>query len=436
MIQVKNDSGKVKTILIDPTTFDKLMAKRTLSQKSTPATTPSKVVPPPAQTEAPPPPPLAITAGGEESKEEKVEKMEVDESPVKEEEEVKPEVKEEEKEEATTESQEIKDPQPDKESESTPEEKKCDEVVVASPPPPPQSDDVTPPATETGMEIDPKIEDKPHDQDECGTLIPKDEPVDAPTAAPAETNLSSEMEPLSAVEKVEIKEEKEDEVPPAPRLTSTTPSSPSTSASSDALAASNRKFRTDLINVSLGMVVANRILYPKLAHKSAILDSLLARRISLQKLEEDYLLETYGKEKLEKVQQIVDAGGQIVDEPNKVEEPTVDEKGDEILDDSFPLAGIYRFKCYSHMCQTAAAAFATQTENKVRDYEFKCYSPMCRLKFFVQDSNRRKEERARINEKAKLVALVEEVKGKKMFTQVRKKIFWKNWWFDFLKILS
>ncbi|XP_035706567.1 nucleosome-remodeling factor subunit NURF301 isoform X3 [Folsomia candida] len=417
VIQVKNDSGKVKTILIDPTTFDKLMAKRTLSQKSTPATTPSKVVPPPAQTEAPPPPPLAITAGGEESKEEKVEKMEVDESPVKEEEEVKPEVKEEEKEEATTESQEIKDPQPDKESESTPEEKKCDEVVVASPPPPPQSDDVTPPATETGMEIDPKIEDKPHDQDECGTLIPKDEPVDAPTAAPAETNLSSEMEPLSAVEKVEIKEEKEDEVPPAPRLTSTTPSSPSTSASSDALAASNRKFRTDLINVSLGMVVANRILYPKLAHKSAILDSLLARRISLQKLEEDYLLETYGKEKLEKVQQIVDAGGQIVDEPNKVEEPTVDEKGDEILDDSFPLAGIYRFKCYSHMCQTAAAAFATQTENKVRDYEFKCYSPMCRLKFFVQDSNRRKEERARINEKAKLVALVEEVKGKKMFTQ-------------------
>lgn len=103
--------------------------------------------------------------------------------------------------------------------------------------------------------------------------------------------IPSEKSKEVAKEKEEVVEEK-DEKP----LTSTS----SDEIPKNAVSGVGRKFKTDLVNVSLGIVSANRILYPKIAHRAVQLDSLLARRMKLQVMEEKELLDTYGEEMLEK----------------------------------------------------------------------------------------------------------------------------------------
>lgn len=365
VIQVKNDTGTVKTILIDPTVFNKLMAKRSLSQKGSGSSTPSKTKPDGSV--------VTVPAKIEPSEE----KMDVDETDNKStSEEVTKEIKAEEEEAAPP-------PKEEDEAKTTPEPEISEQ---------PSSMNVDDTSKETKVEdatpTDEPIPDKPSE----AALTPKAEPEDEPPI-PDESST-----PL----KTEVKEEQ------------TESSLPKSSDAPPGLGVA-RKFRTDLVNVSLGIVSANRILYPKIAHKSVILENLLARRIALQQREEAELLETYGKEKLETVQAILDNGGKI---PSSSPPEEINNEVEEVLEDSFPLAGIYRYTCYSYMCQSAAEEFRKQNKTTVRQHEYACYSPMCRLKFYVQDSNRRKEERAEALRTARMAALVEEVVGKRMFTQV------------------
>jgi len=158
----------------------------------------------------------------------------------------------------------------------------------------------------------------------------------------------------------------------------------------------SRKFRTELINVSLGITSANRILYPRIAHAVKSLDSLLARRTRLQSEEEANLLKEYGAEMIEST---------------KGPPPVLDQSPIVIpVDATFPLGGAYALPCFSYECRKAAM-------DGKPNFESKCYSPMCRLKSVIMATRRRKVERERLAEFEEKRKAREEIENKRSYNQ-------------------
>jgi len=385
VIQVKNELGKVKTILIEPSVFEKLMAKRSLSQKTTALSSTST--------------PVKSCDTNEKSSATAEEKS----------------IKVEEQEILSKEDEQKSDSDVKHEADSK-EEAKCDDATSKSTSQACErkssEDSESRASIDEKMDIDSATSENPNaSATESITSSADDVKIEEDLKVPTvEENLpdrSSGAELVKPESKEGIKEDsiKEEDKAGVEK---------STAASEDLskTAVSKPKFKTELINVSLGIQSANRILYPKIAHRSSVLDSLLTRRMKLQQLEEMNLQEEFGQEMLEKAKKL------------EIEEKEEDKEviilpQEEILDDTFPLAGIYRYKCFSYSCQSAAAEFmAGLSKSKTRDYEFKCYSPMCRLKYYVQESERKKEEKTKEQEKDKVKRALNGIRAKRMYTQV------------------
>jgi len=175
----------------------------------------------------------------------------------------------------------------------------------------------------------------------------------------------------------------------------------------------HRKLKTELVNVSLGIVSANRILYPKIAKKAPVLDELLARRMMLQSIEEKELNLTYGEETIAKAK----LGKEVFSEIKDPEEDKEDQTQAEVLEEGFPLGGIYVYDCYSSICREAAGKLTKKKGPK--NHEMLCYSPMCRLKYCMQYSKKKKEDQLKAAEIEKLQKKFDEIESKRMYSNGR-----------------
>lgn len=195
---------------------------------------------------------------------------------------------------------------------------------------------------------------------------------------------------------------------------STTPSTPSADKNAVADDSQSRKFKTDLVNVSLGLASSHRILYPKIARRSDYLDNLLQRRLTLMSLEDKQLKNTYGEEMVLRAKSGL---AQFEEEERKREQEKEEYPGEEVVDENLTLGGAYAFCCYSSECRNEAREFMkVKGKNRDRIYERICYSPMCRLKFCLQETTRMKQDRMREIEKEKYYKVYKEIEEKRQYT--------------------
>lgn len=177
---------------------------------------------------------------------------------------------------------------------------------------------------------------------------------------------------------------------------------------------SQRKFKTELINVSTGLSNAHRVFYPKVARRSEYLDNLLHRRLALMSLEEKNLKSTYGEDMVAKAKSGII---QFEEEEKKRAQEAEEYPGEEVIDEHLTLAGAYSFQCYSSECLKESKLFVkTKGKNRERLYEKVCYSPMCRLKFCLQETTRLKMERMREVEKERYFKIYKEIEEKRSYT--------------------
>ncbi|ODM94816.1 hypothetical protein Ocin01_11866 [Orchesella cincta] len=243
-----------------------------------------------------------------------------------------------------------------------------------------------------------------------GNIEEKTMPVVATQEAKEEnTENTQAMEVEATVTVAEPQDHQGTVTAPAPPL----PNPPLTPDASKTDDSQGRKFKTDLVNVSNGLSSTHRILYPKVAKKSD-LDDLLQRRLTLMSLEEKQLKSTYGEDMVAKAKTGLVA---FEEEEKKRERETEEFPGEEVIDDNLTLAGAYAFKCYSSECRNEALSFMkTKGKNRDRIYEKICYSPMCRLKFCLQETTRFKQERLREVEREKYYKVYKEIEENRAFT--------------------
>ncbi|CAL8092678.1 unnamed protein product [Orchesella dallaii] len=461
VIQVKNETGKVKTMLIDPGVYSKLMAKRNL------ATT---VKPPPVATSEDSPIKESIASSSVSSSGEsacgsssndnisaeadgvtqKAEQLKKDEDTNCSSEQVKIEGAEQ--------NESLRTEQ----SNSSPSETTATEEKN-------ELDKVEPKIESECMEVDPVEdhlqngnlveEDKKNEEKDTKKENTEDDKVDNKIEAmdvdsgqqetepktklseeqdkslkPVESNMNGNVEKENTEEDVKtneapVQKDKEENKSEAMELeptaesqdqgTTTVPTAPPPNPPLTPDATKNddsqgRKFKTELVNVSTGLSSTHRILYPKVARKSELLDNLLQRRCTLMSLEDKQLKSTYGEDMVARAK----SGLVAFEEEEKKREREADEfPGEEVIDDNLTLAGAYAFKCYSSECRNEAILFMkTKGKNRDRIYEKICYSPMCRLKFCLQETTRFKQERLREVEREKYYKVYKEIEAKRAYT--------------------
>lgn len=485
VIQVKNETGKVKTMLIDPGVYSKLMAKRNLAVTnnavpSTPTTTASdsanvkpvvndaavdaqksessdkvekdaesnvtsnETLPPSSSAEDGSS--SSIKENGNDDVEMKAVSPEHQEeeqqtkhspapsSPVKVEENEEKSVLENENESMKTEKSKASDTN-STDGDSSVEPKKepmdVDNGEVVSEETPVVNGEVTPEEMEVEKDVEVKqvseekgngattekaieeSEKKPEDVMEVDQVENSNESKDKP-ASPKEASVESEQkteEGKSEQLKEPIISAEESQ---SGSTSSTAPSTPSVDKNTVADDSQSRKFKTDLVNVSLGLASSHRILYPKIARRSDYLDNLLQRRLTLMSLEDKQLKNTYGEDMVLRAKPGL---AQFEEEEKKRELEKEEYPGEEVVDENLTLGGAYAFCCYSAECRNEAKEFMkVKGKNRDRIYERICYSPMCRLKFCLQETTRMKQDRMREIEKEKFYKVYKEIEEKRQYT--------------------
>ncbi|CAG7825806.1 unnamed protein product [Allacma fusca] len=408
VIQVKSDTGKIKTMLIDPNVFDKLMAKRSATSKKSDNTMTGSI-----SSTSNLPTSSVVTNNNSNSvsncqnisnKKDAVEcEHSSDESCVvptspnvvnKNCESSVPSVSDPvEKEEKIDEEHKEEDKEPKKEAKVGPDEKRLSENGIKM-------------ETEDDVKPHPSSEDQTMDTSSSETETQKIDLDNITKDCTQQVDARSDDETpiqLDGIKK-EIDGNKDSKGTVAENEINNSDGVKGAEDKHDEVNKddSRNKFRTELINVSLGIQSANRIIYPKLAHRVPILEGFLSRRIKLQAAEEKALCTTFGQENIESLKQYQ----QQASVNTRIEEEMAK------LEHAFPLAASYSLKCYSYECKMDANEPPSSSNSKC-----KCYSPMCRLKFVIQDSQRRKVEKNALIEKEKMDKLKKEVDEKRVYTK-------------------
>ena len=364
VIQVKSDTGKIKTMLIDPSVFDKLMAKRSATTKKADSVTTTM------------PSPSGSSQSSTTPKADDVEAVPSSES--------------QSKSQASDEKMEVVKCEEEEGAETTVE--KSSET----------SGDVKENTVEESMDTS-EAETQKIDLD-SGSSKENTQPVDikSETEEADVTEIKKEVD-LQATSPAKVDDKSTLTVSEAAVIQANEGVKPAGAGEEkhhdEAKEEAKKQHRTELINVSLGIQSANRIIYPKLAHRVPVLENLLLRRQKLQLLEEKELSHQFGQENIEALKHYQDKSvtSRVEEEMSKLEH-------------AFPLAASYSLKCYSYECKMDSEPAGSSSKCK-------CYSPMCRLKFVIQDSQRKKVEKNVLAEKEKMDRLRKEVDEKRVYSK-------------------